>query len=400
MSKLLFMDDIYIMRKAEEAVKKLARGFPVVVITGPRQSGKTTLARRVFGDRPYVSLENPDAREFAVRDPRGFLHRYKEGAVFDEVQRVPDLFSWLQGVVDEMSFTAPGEEMGRFILTGSQQFGFMEGISQSLAGRIGELRLLPLCVPELRESGRDMDDADLMLLKGFYPAVHVRDVELNQWYNAYIGTYLERDVRSMAAVHNLSAFQMFLRLAAGRCGQIVNLSSLGAEAGVSHNTAKAWLSILEASFIVFLLRPFHKNYNKRLIKSPKLYFYDTGLACRLLGITTPDQLAFHPLRGAIFESFVVAETLKKNHNSMRSAQCFFWRDSAGHEVDIVLEEGGRLVPAEIKSGKTVASDFFDGLRRWGNLSSVKKGVLIYGGDESYEREGFRIIPWNEVYDAL
>ena len=395
------MNSDYITRKAESAVKKLARGFPVVAITGPRQSGKTTLARRVFGDRPYVSLEDPDAREFAVQDPRGFLHRYKDGAIFDEVQRVPDLFSWLQGVVDEMSFSAPGaDNMGRFILTGSRQFGLKEGISQSLAGRVGELRLLPLCAPELRESGRNVDDADRVLYNGFYPAAHTRDVSPELWFNAYIETYLERDVRSMAAVQNLSAFQTFLRLAAGRCGQIVNLSSLGADAGVSHNTAKAWLSILEASFVAFLLRPFYKNYNKRLIKSPKLYFYDTGLVCRLLGITGPGQLAVHPLKGAIFESFVVAEILKKNHNNGDYAQCFFWRDFSGHEVDIVLEKDGRLVPIEIKSGKTVASDFFDGLRQWENLSGVKAGALIYGGDESYEREGFGVIPWNKAYDAF
>jgi len=394
------MDSVYIARKAEGIVKKLARGFPAVAITGPRQSGKTTLARRVFSDRPYVSLENPDAREFATRDPRGFLHRYKDGAIFDEVQRAPDIFSWLQGIVDDMSFSASGGEMGRFILTGSQQFGFMEGISQSLAGRVGELRLLPFCIPELRESGRNADDTDRVLYKGFYPAVHVRDVEPEHWYNAYIGTYLERDVRSMTVVQNLSAFQTFLRLAAGRCGQILNLTSLGAEAGVSHNTAKAWLSVLEASFVVFLLRPFHKNYNKRLIKSPKLYFYDTGLVCRLLGIAGHAQLALHPLRGAIFESFVVAETLKKNHNAARSAQCFFWRDSAGHEVDLVIEDGSRLVPAEIKSGRTVASDFFDGLRRWGNLSGAKEGVLVYGGDEFYEREEYRVVPWNRVYEEL
>jgi len=204
----------------------------------------------------------------------------------------------------------------------------------------------------------------------------------------------------MTTVQNLSAFQTFLSLAAGRCGQIVNLSSLGAEVGVTHNTAKAWLSVLEASFIVFLLRPFHKNYNKRLVKSPKLYFYDTGLACRLLGISTPEQLALHPLRGAIFESFVVAETVKKNHNGAGFTQCFFWRDSAGHEVDLVLEEGARLAAAEIKSGRTVASDFFDGLRRWRNLSGVKEGVLIYGGAESYEREEFRVVPWKDVYDTL
>ncbi|MDR1377315.1 MAG: AAA family ATPase, partial [Synergistaceae bacterium] len=269
----------YIARRAEEALLYMARGFPVVTITGPRQSGKTTLARRVFGDRPYVSLEDPDSREFATQDPKSFLERYADGAVFDEVQRVPELFSWFQGIADE---NAAKKRMGRFVLTGSQQFGFGEGIAQSLAGRAGGLRLLPFSLPELREAGKNESDADQVMYKGFYPPVHVRDVSTEHWYNAYIETYLERDVRSMTSVQNLSAFQTFLRLVAGRNGQLVNLSSLGAAAGISHNTAKAWLSILQASFIVFLLPPFHKNYNKRLIKSPKLYFYDTGLICRLL----------------------------------------------------------------------------------------------------------------------
>jgi predicted AAA+ superfamily ATPase len=389
------MKDIhYIAREAEETVVHLAKGFPVAAITGPRQSGKTTLVRRVFGDRPYVSLEDMDHREFAQRDPRGFLKRYEQGAVFDEVQRAPELLSWLQGVVDDSG------EMGRFVLTGSQQFGFMEGMTQSLAGRVGELRLLPLCLPELREAGALSGDLDETLYKGFYPAVHVRDVGVEQWYNAYIGTYLERDLRFLTAVQDLSAFQTFLRLAAGRCGQLVNFSSLGAAAGVSHNTVKTWLSILQASFIVFLLTPFHKNFNKRLVKSPKLYFYDTGLASRLLGVTAPEQLTFHPLKGALFENFVVAETLKKFHNAARAPRCFFWRDSAGHEVDLIIEDGARLLPVEIKSGKTVASDFFDGLRRWGELSGTKGGVLVHGGDEEepYEREGFRTAPWRRAYE--
>jgi predicted AAA+ superfamily ATPase len=291
-----------------------------------------------------------------------------------------------------------GEEMGKFILTGSQQFGFMEGITQSLAGRVGELRLLPMCLPELLSAGLDASDADRVLHKGLYPAVYVRDVGVEQWYNAYISTYLERDVRSMASVHDLSAFQTFLRLAAGRCGQVLNLSSFGGEAGVSHNTAKAWLSILRASFIVFLLQPYHKNYNKRLVKSPKLYFYDTGLASRLLGITAPEQVATHPLRGAIFENFVVSEIMKKFHNEARSPRVYYWRDSAGHEVDMIIEDGPRVLPVEIKSGKTVASDFFDSIRRWKNLSGEDGGVLIYGGDESYEREGLRVVSWSESYN--
>jgi len=386
------MKNVYIDRKAEETIIRMAKGFPVVAITGPRQSGKTTLVRRVFGDRPYVSLEDIDNREFAAKDPRGFLERYRAGAVFDEVQRAPDIFSWLQGIVDN------GEEMGKFILTGSQQFGFMEGITQSLAGRVGELRLLPMCLPELLSAGLDASDADRVLHKGLYPAVYVRDVGVEQWYNAYISTYLERDVRSMASVHDLSAFQTFLRLAAGRCGQVLNLSSFGGEAGVSHNTAKAWLSILRASFIVFLLQPYHKNYNKRLVKSPKLYFYDTGLASRLLGITAPEQLATHPLRGAIFENFVVSETMKKFHNAARSPRVYYWRDSAGHEVDMIIEDGPRVLPVEIKSGKTVASDFFDSIRWWKNLSGEGGGVLVYGGGESYEREGLRVVSWSESYN--
>ncbi|MDR3331370.1 MAG: ATP-binding protein [Synergistaceae bacterium] len=387
------MDDTYyIARRAEKTIIDLAKGFPIVALTGPRQSGKTTLARRVFGDRPYVSLEDPDNREFAANDPRGFLGRYGEGAIFDEVQRVPELFSWLQGIVDNDG------RMGRFILTGSQQFGFMEGITQSLAGRIGELSLLPLCLPELREAGYEKGGADQVLYDGFYPAVHVRDVEAEQWYNSYIGTYLERDVRSMTAVKDLSAFQTFLKLAAGRCGQILNFASLGASAGVTHNTAKAWLSVLQASFIIFLLRPFHRNYNKRLIKAPKLYFYDTGLVSRLLGLTIHEQLPLHPLRGAIFENFVISETLKSFYNSARSPQCFFWRDSAGHEVDMILEENARAFPVEIKSGKTVASDFFDGLRRWEDMSGAKGGALVYGGDENYEREGFNVVSWDRAYD--
>ncbi|GHS99793.1 ATPase [Synergistales bacterium] len=390
------MDNIYIARRAEKTIVNLAKGFPIVAITGPRQSGKTTLARHAFGDRSYVSLEDPDNSEFAAVDPKGFLARYPDGAIIDETQRVPELFSWLQGIVDN------NDHMGRFVLTGSQQFGLVEGITQSLAGRVGELRLLPLCIPELREAGLNIGNVDKVLYDGFYPAVHTRDVKPEQWYNAYIGTYLERDVRSMTAVQNLSAFQTFIKLAAGRCGQILNLSSMGIDAGVSHNTAKAWLSVLQASFIVFLLQPFYKNYNKRLIKSPKLYFYDTGLAARLLGITNHEQLALHPLRGGIFESFAVSEVLKNFHNNAKSPGCFFWRDSAGHEVDMVIEDGTKVFPVEVKSGKTIASDFFNGLRRWRDMTGApendESGALLYGGDENYTREGFRVVSWDKAYE--
>jgi predicted AAA+ superfamily ATPase len=288
--------------------------------------------------------------------------------------------------------------MGRFVITGSQQFGFMAGITQSLAGRVGELKLLPFCLPELRDAGKSAGGADAVLYEGFYPAVHVRDTDPVRWYNGYVGTYLERDVRSMTAVQDLRAFQAFLRLAAGRCGQLLNLSSLGSAAGVSHNTAKAWLSVLEASFITFTLLPFHKNFNKRLIKSPKLYFYDTGLVSRLLGLTCAEQLELHPLRGAVFENFVVSEAVKSCFNRALPSPCFFWRDSAGQEIDLIFENGLGSFPVEIKSGKTVAGDFFDGLRKWKSLSGADGGALVFGGSEAYEREGFQVVPWNLSYE--
>jgi predicted AAA+ superfamily ATPase len=385
------MMENYIPRFAEGTIKKIAETFPAIALTGPRQSGKTTLARRIFGDRPYVSLEDPDNRDFAANDPRAFLRRYEGGAVFDEVQRVPEIFSWLQGVLDD------GDAMGRFVLTGSQQFGLMSGISQTLAGRVAEVRLMPLCIPELLASDR-LGGLDSTIYNGTYPAVYSRKVAPEIWHNNYVQTYLERDVRSMTAVHDMSAFQRFLRLAAGRCGQLLNLSSLGADAGVSHNTVRAWLSILEASFIAFLLQPYHRNYNKRLVKSPKLYFYDTGLACRLIGISDPAQIAVHPFRGALFENLVVSDVFKSYFNRGLTPQCYFWRDSGGHEVDLIAEDGLRVTPVEIKSGTTVASDFLDGLKRWNQLSGGGDGVLIYGGDDCYRREGFTVTSWKNAYD--
>lgn len=386
------MDKKYIPRLAEGTAIELAKGFPIVSVMGPRQSGKTTMVRRVFGDRPYVSLEDPDNRAFATEDPRGFLRRYEDGAIFDEVQRTPELFSWLQGMADRANSEG---RMGRFILTGSQQFGLMDGISQSLAGRVGELRLLPLCLPELGEGARDIETC---IYTGLYPALYSRDVAPQIWYNNYVQTYLERDVRSIAAVHDMATFQKFLRLVAGRCGQILNLSALGSEVGVTHNTVKSWISILQASLIVFLLQPFHKNYNKRLIKSPKLYFYDTGLACRLIGIGDPAQLAVHPFRGALFENLAISEVVKSYTNRGLTPPCYFWRDAGGHEIDLIVEDGMTVLPVEMKSGMTVAADALDGLKKWRELSGVVGGALIYGGDEAYERSGFRVVPWKDSYD--
>ncbi|MBI9087451.1 MAG: ATP-binding protein [Desulfobacterales bacterium] len=378
-------------RHCEAFVKNLATEYPVVAITGPRQSGKTTLAKHLFSDRDYVSLENPDARIFAEEDPRGFLAKYRSGAVIDEAQRTPGLFSYLQQIVDESM--APG----RFILTGSQQFGLMSGITQSLAGRVAMVQLLPFALGErytlhLQKPPVELDNA---LFTGLYPPIHDRDLQPARWYANYIETYVERDVRQMVNVRDLTAFRRFLRLCAGRVGQLVNLSGVASDCGITHNTAKAWLSILEASYIVFMLPPHHRNFNKRIIKTPKLYFYDSGLCVRLLGIQSPDQLRTHALRGAIFESFVIGELMKYRFNCGLLKDFFFWRDRAGTEVDALIEQGEKLQPVEIKSGQTLNRDFFKGLNKWTALAGpvAIRPTLVYGGEDRLESTGITVFPW-------
>ena len=363
-----------------------------MTVTGPRQSGKTTLARQVMAERPYWSLEDPDVRALAVDDPRGFLARCPEGAVLDEVQRAPELFSYLQTHVDA------GGGMGRFLLTGSQQFGLMSGISQSLAGRSAFVELMPLSHAELDEAGQAPDTLDSMLFSGGYPALYDRPVSPRHWFPAYVAAYVERDVRQLLKVQDLDTFQRFVRLCAGRSGQLLNLSSLAADCGITHNTAKAWISVLEASYVVFQLRPHHANFNKRLIRSPKLYFHDTGLMCWLLGIQDPAQLAAHPLRGQIFETFVVSELRKGSLNRGEPPLFYFWRDSNGNEVDLLIEAGGALIPVEIKAGQTVNRDFFTGLERWMGLAGERAGspTLIYGGHVEQERRGIRVLGWSQL----
>jgi hypothetical protein len=381
-----------IPRDAEQTIRSLLRGFPAITITGPRQSGKTTLAKSIFIDKPYVSLEDPDARQAALDDPRGFLERFPDGAVLDEVQRSPDILSFLQTKLD-----ADGR-MGLFILTGSQQFGLMSGISQSLAGRTAFLQLLPFSLDELTLVGKQPRTLDEMLFKGCYPPLYDRDVPVRSWYGAYVMAYIERDVRQLLKVQELEIFQRFVRLCAGRTGQLLNLSTLAADSGISHNTAKAWISVLEASYILFQLRPHHANFNKRLVKAPKLYFYDAGLVSWLLGIQTPQQLETHPLRGSIFETFVIAELMKFRLNRGEQPNLYFWRDSNGNEVDIIIEQGQHLIPIEIKSGKTVARDFFSSLDKWkalaGDLSL--EPTLIYGGTDNYRHKKVRVTGWNDV----
>ena len=372
-----------IRREAENAIHSLLRGFPIVTITGPRQSGKTTIAKAIFPDKPYASLEDPDVRLAAKEDPRSFLERFPDGAVLDEVQRCPDILSYLQSIVD-----ANGR-MGLYILTGSQQFGLMSGITQSLAGRTAFIELLPFSADELAQAGKQPRDIDRMLHTGGYPPLYDRDLDVRAWFSAYVTAYLERDVRQVLKVQELENFQRFVRLCAGRTGQLLNFSSLATECGITHNTAKAWISVLEASYIVFQLRPHHTNFNKRLVKAPKLYFYDVGLVSWLLGIQTPEQMETHPLRGNIFETFVVAELMKTFLNRGERPSFHFWRDSNGVEVDILIEQGVWLIPIEIKSGKTVTRDFLSGLERWVALAgdTAINPTLVYGGAENYRHKG-------------
>lgn len=383
--------NLMIPRTLAKTLRRLAQSFPVVAITGPRQSGKTTLARAVFADKPYVSLEDPIERAFAMEDPRGFLARFEKGAVVDEAQRWPDLFSYLQGMVDTQ------RTPGRFVLTGSQQFGLLAGVTQSLAGRVGLTRLLPLAFDEMPSASRQLT-IDSILLMGGYPLLHSQPIMAADWFASYVATYVERDVRQVLNVQDMGAFQRFLRLCAGRSGQLLNLSTLAGETGISHSTARAWLSVLESSDLVFLLPPYHRNFGKRLVKTPKLYFLDAGLACWLLGIRSPDVLALHPSRGALFETWVVGEFVKGRFNLGLPADLYFWRDNNGLEADLVFEIGTRLQPLEIKSGQTVTRDYLRAGQASGRFAGAEALVpwLIYGGSESYERSGVRVLGWRDI----
>lgn len=383
-------------RRLAPTLKRLAASFPIVAVTGPRQSGKTTLARALFADKAYVSLEDPQERAFAEEDPRGFLARFETGAVFDEAQRWPDLFSYLQGMVD--TDRAPG----RFVLTGSQQFGLLSGVTQSLAGRVGMTRLLPLSLQELPGVTADSPGLDALMLRGMYPALHTQPLLPEDWFASYVATYVERDVRQVLNVQDLSTFQRFLRLCAARTGQLLNISALAGETGISNTTARAWLSVLEASDLLFLLPPYHRNFGKRLVKAPKLYFVDTGLACWLLGIRDTETLTLHPLRGALFETLVVGDFLKSRLNAGQPPDLYFWRDNNGLEADLVFEAGGRLQPVEIKSGGTVTPDYIRAGQRSARFAEDEalQPWLVYGGDDAYERSGVRVIGWRGLADVL
>jgi hypothetical protein len=385
-----------IVRRLHNALVQAASQAPVVAVTGPRQSGKTTLCQACFPDHAYVSLEPLDNREFARTDPRGFLRQNSGPAVLDEVQRAPDLFSYLQGIVD--SDPTPG----RFVLTGSQHFGLSASISQSLAGRVALLNLLPLSLEEVRRFESAPTDLWTTVWTGGYPRIHDRGLAPDLWLADYLATYVQRDVRQVLNVTDLDAFTAFLRLAAGRTGQELNLAALGADAGVSHNTARAWMSVLETSFLLFRLAPWMRNTRKRIIKAPKVHFVDTGLACHLMGIRSAEQLTTHPLRGAIFESWVASEVLKALVHRRLPRDLFHLRETRGAEVDLIVESGDRLFGVEVKSGATVPDDAARTLEGWPSTGAEGRAVvrrLVYGGDVRQGRSDFDVVPWGDVQEV-
>lgn len=384
-----------IRRNITPVLQRLASQYPVITLTGPRQSGKTTLAKTQFSDKPYVTLEDPDQRRFATEDPRGFLAAYQQGAIFDEIQRAPELSSYLQGMVDANA------QPGRFILTGSHQFELMTQVSQSLAGRTAVLRLLPFTLAEvqiLRGTEGAAPDLAQTLLTGFYPCIHDKKLDPAQALADYFSTYVERDLRQLAAVQDLQRFERFVRLCAGRTGQLLNLNSLGNDAGVSHVTARAWIDLLQTSYIVHLLPPWFTNTGKRLIKAPKLYFYDVGLACWLLGLRTAEQVARDPLWGSLFENFVVMEAMKDRLNAGESAEMYFYRDSEGNEVDLLLPTGGKMHAIEIKAGATVNPDYFKGLKAFASHhpASIAGGGVVFGGTQSQSRSDWPVHSWLQL----
>ena len=374
----------------------LAADFPVVAVLGPRQSGKTTLCRMAFADKPYVNLEEPDTRQFATTDPRGFLGEFATGAILDEVQNCPQLLSYLQSWVDR------DQTAGRFVLTGSQQHGLHRDVAQSLAGRVGIAQLLPLAHDELGQFPHPPSELWATVWQGGYPRIADRHIAPDRWLASYVATYLQRDVRQLLNVVDLQAFTSFLRLCAGRTAQELNLSDLGADAGASHNTARAWLSVLEASFVCFRLPAWHTNIRKQVIKAPKLHFFDSGLACYLLGIHSAEQLQHHPLRGPLFETWVVSEVAKSRLNQGKGMDLFHYREATGLELDLLVDDGASLTAVEVKSGATVASDWFRHLAGFakateGNhLGNRLRARVVFGGEFGQTRSAVEVVAWRQV----
>ncbi|MEA5402813.1 ATP-binding protein [Arcicella sp. DC2W] len=379
-----------IARTIAHKVNELLGKYPIVSITGPRQSGKTTLTKLLRPDYQYVSLENPSDRLFAQQDPVGFLETYQNGVILDEVQYVPELFSYLQ------VYTDARQRMGEYILTGSQNFLLMEKITQSLAGRVAIFNLLPFAVEELQGTAYLSEDWESQLIQGFYPRKLVNSISSEDFYDSYLQTYIERDVRQVKNIMNLDLFQRFIRLLAGRIGQLFNQNSLGVELGLDNKTINAWMSVLETSFVAFRLNPYFENFSKRLVSTPKVYFYDTGLAAHLLGIKNIQELDIHFSKGNLFENLVITELMKKSLNRGKRPQFYFWRDTAQHEIDLLVQNGVQLEAIEIKSGKTIQPDFFKGLNYLKKINPTTNSYVVYGGDQFQKRSDATVYGFNQL----
>lgn len=383
------------VRQLEEEALSMASQYPIVTIIGPRQSGKTTLVKKLFPHKPYVSLENLDERSFAENDPRAFLERFPQGAILDEIQRQPNLLSYIQGIVDETDLK------GMFILTGSHQLALHESITQSLAGRTAILKLLPYSIHELSQNSLSFT-LDDFLFNGMYPRVYKDHINPTKFYRDYVQTYVERDVRKMINLKDLALFQQFLKLCAGRIGQVLNFTSLSNDLGVSYHTVNHWISILEASFLVFRLQPYFQNFGKRIIKSPKLYFTDVGLATYLLDISSVEQLLRDPLRGNLVENFIICDLVKNRLNQGFEPSFYFYRDSNNNEIDLIFKTGNLLIPIEIKASKTFNTLFLKGLKYFHDLTQERSptGLLIYAGEQEQRIENFHVINFKNASEVL